>query len=137
MRPGCQGSTKSAQTSVLESVLHLVSPGRVTIGTDLPASQGGMPRKPWRRCMTTRLAISTSKPAQCGDGGQWASVLLWPSRAGSESSCLAHQNHQAGARALPNEFGNTNPGSRTNSSTARATALMHSVVSTLCQPFHH
>ena len=36
-----------------------------------------MPRKLWRWCMTTRLAISTSKLAR-GDGGHRASVLLWP-----------------------------------------------------------
>ena len=42
--------------------------------------------------MTTRPAISTSRPAQCGDGGQWASVLPKPSRAGKESSWFRQTN---------------------------------------------
>ena len=54
---GCKGSTKSAQTSVLEGVLHLVSPGRDTIGTlASPQVKEGCRKKPWRRCMTTRPA---------------------------------------------------------------------------------
>ena len=44
-----------------------------------------MQRRLWQQHKTTKLAISTSKLALRGDGGQRASVWPWPLRAGSGS----------------------------------------------------